>query len=192
MLWNEFRTVFATTCRIFQTLVPGKRSRQTLASLLVLLLLGMNSQAQGQAQAQVQARGQVGDWLIIKNLMQGERIAVKTQHRYRCWVESVTDDELFCRAHVSRSVRIETLAIRRSEIREIRILAHPNQSKDMWIGGAIGAGAGAIAAGTHGGSYPGVNAFFGGLAGVLPGVIVGGLVPIFQIGFQRGKIIYKR
>ncbi|HEV2195866.1 MAG TPA: hypothetical protein VGR55_09795 [Candidatus Acidoferrum sp.] len=187
---SESRRVFPTACRIVQTPLLAKRRRQLFASLLVALLLGANSQAQDQAQAQVQAGERASDWQVVKNLLRGTRIAVKTQHHYRCWAENVTDDELVCEAHTP--LKAVTLVIRRSEIREIRILPHPNQTKDMWIGGGIGAGAGAIAAGTRGGNYPGVDAFFGGLAGVLPGVIVGGIVPVFQVMFQRGKIIYKR
>lgn len=187
---SEFRKVLLTVCKVVETLLPAKCRRQIFASLLVVLLLIANSQAQGQAPAQVQPQGGGGDWNVVKSLIPGTRISVKTRHRYRCLVEDVTDDEIVCGAHSPfKSIR---LAIRRSEIHEIRISPHPNQTKDMWIGGGIGASAGAIAAGTRGGNYPVVDVFFGGLAGVLPGVIVGGMVPVFQVIFQHGKIIYKR
>jgi hypothetical protein len=71
-------------------------------------------------------------------------------------------------------------------------LPQPNQAKDGWIGAGIGAGAGAIAAGTGSRTYKGVNAFFGGLAGAGLGALVGATVPVFQIIFQRGKLICKQ
>lgn len=188
MKGSKSRKVFKTTCQVLQAAIPRKRRRAFFASLLVVLLLG-NTRAQGQAEAPVPSRS--GDWQAVKNLMPGTRISVKTGHRYRCVVEGVTDEELLCEAHVPRSFRMNTLVIHRREIQEVRILPHPNQTKDMWMGAGIGAGAGAVVAGTNSGAYPGVHAFFGGLAGALPGAIVGGMVPIFQVIFQRGKIIYK-
>lgn len=187
---SKSRKVFKTTCQVLQAAISRKRRRPLFASLLVVLLLG-NTRAQGQAEAPVPSRGRSGDWQAVKNLLPGTRISVKTGHRYRCAVEGVTDEELLCEAHVPRSFRMNTLVIRRREIHEVRILPHPNQTKDMWMGAGIGAGAGAVVAGTNSGAYPGVHAFFGGLAGALPGAMVGGMVPIFQVIFQRGKIIYK-
>jgi len=188
---SKSRKVFETPCQVLQAAISSKRTRQLFASLLVALLLA-NTQAKGQAEGQVPPRGVSGDWQAVKNLMPGTRISGKTGHRYLCAVEEVTDEELLCEAHLPRSFRMNTLVIRRSEIEEVRILPHPNQTKDMWIGAGIGAGAGAVVAGTNSGAYPGAHAFFGGLAGALPGAIVGEMVPIFQVIFQRGKIIYKR
>ena len=192
MHWGELRKVFRTGCKVVQAPVPAKRQRQTIFSLLLLLLLTANNEAQSQIHAQVQTQSKTGDWGAVKNLRPGTRISVKTQHRYHCMLITVTDDELYCEAHVPRSFRLITLAIRRSEIHEIRISPHPNQTKDLWIGAGIGAGTGAIAAGTTSRDYPCAHAFFGGLAGSLPGAIVGGMAPIFQVLFQRGQIIYKR
>ncbi len=187
---SETRRVFQTGCKLFQAFVSGRRRRQILYSMLAVLLLGASAQAQSQAPAQDRRRGGAGDWSVVKNLMPGTRISVKTHHRYRCLVENVTDDELVCGTHAPfRSI---TLMIRRSEIREIRVAPHPNQAKDAWIGAGIGAGAGAVLGGTQSRDYPGFNAFVGGLAGALPGALIGGMVPIFQVVFQRGKIIYKR
>lgn len=177
---NEFWKVFPTARQVVLAFARIDFKRRII-SLAVSMFLFAGS-----------ARAQTGDWQAVKNLMSGTRISVKTQHRYHCVVESVTDDELYCEAHVPRSFQVITLAIRRSEIHEIRISPHPNQAKDMWIGAGIGAGAGAVIAGTNSRTYPGVNAFFGGLAGALPGAIIGGIVPIFQVVFQRGKTIYKR
>lgn len=196
MNWSELRKVFRTGCREVPALVPVRRMRQIVSSMLVMLLLTANTQVQLQTQAQVQPRGGIGDWNIVKSLMPGTRISVKTQHRYRCSVENGTDDELYGEVHVPRSFRVIRLLIRRSEIRELRIAPHPNQAKDAWIGAGIGAGAGAIAAGTmaaeaNGRNYPGFPAFVGGLGGAAGGALVGGTVPIFQVLFERGKIIYK-
>jgi hypothetical protein len=41
-------------------------------------------------------------------------------------------------------------------------------------------------------TYKGVHAFFGGLAGAGLGALVGTTVPVFQIIFQRGKLICKQ
>lgn len=197
MNWSELRRVFRTGCQVLRALVPATCMHQIISSMLVLLLLTASTQAQLQTQTQVQTRGGIGDWNIVKSLTPGTRISVKTQHRYRCSVEDVTDDELYCEEHVPRSYRMITLAIRRSEIHEIRTAPHPNQTRDAWIGAGIGTGAGAIAAGTmaaeaNGRNYPGFHAFVGGLGGAAGGALVGSTVPIFQVLFQRGKIIYKR
>lgn len=193
MNWHKFWKVSRTGCREVQALIPAKCLRQVLPSLSVVLLLTLTAQAQTQNQTQPQPR--TGDWQAVKSLTPGTRISVKTQRSYRCSVEDVTDDELICGTRTP--FREVTLTIRRSEIREIRIAPHPNQAKDSWIGAGIGAGAGAIAAGTTaaqapGRNYPGFHAFVGGLAGAGSGALVGSIVPIFQVLFQRGKIIYKR
>lgn len=159
--------------------------------MLAMLLLGANTQAQSQARAQVQSPGQAGDWQAVQHLTPGTEISVKTQRHYRCVVEEVTEDELVCGAP-GRWFRVSTLVIRRSEINEVRVRPHPNQAKDAWIGAGIGAGAGAIAAGTTSRDYPGFHAFVGGAGGAAGGALVGGIVPIFQILLQRGKVIYKR
>jgi hypothetical protein len=180
MNWTKSRKVFLTGCRVVQALVPAKRKRQIISSLLVALFFGFTAQAQ------------TGDWQAVQNLKPGSYILVKAQHRYRCSLESATDDELICEGHLSRSLRLSILRIPRSEIHEVRKLPHPNQAKDAWIGAGIGAGAGAVVAGTNSRDYPGVHAFFGGLAGAAGGALVGGTVPIFQVIFQRGKLIYKQ
>jgi len=156
-----------------------------------MLFLGANIWAQSQARAQVQSTGQARDWQAVKNLSPGTEIFVKTQRRYRCVVEEVTDDELVCEEH-GGWFRVSTLMIRRSEINEVRVRPHPNQAKDAWIGAGIGAGTGAIAAGTTSRDYPGFHAFVGGSGGAMGGALVGATVPIFQLIFQRGKIVYKR
>ena len=86
---------------------------------------------------------------------------------------------------------MSTLRILRSEILEVRRLPQPNQAKDAWMGAAIGAGAGATVAASTSRAAPGANAFFGALGGAGFGALVGGIVPIFQVIFQRGKLIYK-
>lgn len=193
MNWLKFRKVSPTSCKEVQALIPSNGVRRIFSSLVGVLLIALNAQAQTQNQTQPQARN--GDWQTVKHLEPGTRISVKTQSNYRCSVEDVTDDELICGTRTP--FREATLTIRRSEIREIRIAPHPNQAKDSWIGAGIGAGAGAIAAGTTaaqapGRNYPGFHAFVGGLAGAGGGALVGATIPIFQVLFQRGKIIYKR
>lgn len=188
---SKSRKVFKTTCKVLEAAAPSKGRRAIFPRLLVVLLLA-NTRAQGQAPAEVRSRGQIGNWQAAESLVPGTRVSVKTEHRYRCAVEAVTEEELICEAHVPRSFRRNTLVIRRSQICEVRILPHPNQTKDAWIGAGIGAGAGAVLAGTNGGPYPGVQAFFGGLAGALPGAVVGGTVAVFRVLLERGKLIYKR
>ena len=148
---SKSRKVFETACQVLQAAISRKRTRQLFLSLLVVLLLA-NTQAKGQAKAQVPSRGPSGDWQAVENLMPGTRISVKTGHRYHCAVEYVTDEELICEAQVPRSFRMNTLVIPRSEIQDVRALPHPNQTKDMWIGAGIGAGAGAVVAGTNSGA----------------------------------------
>ena len=179
MNWSKSRKVFPTACMVLQALIPAKRKRQIISSMVVVVLFGFT------------ARAQTGDWLAVENLKPGSRILVKAQHRYLCSVEGATDDELVCEVHPARSLRLSTIRIPRSEIHEIRMLPQPNQAKDAWIGAGIGAGAGAITAGTGSRTYKGVNAFFGGLAGAGFGALVGATVPVFQVIFQRGKLIYK-
>jgi hypothetical protein len=177
---SKSRKVFPTACKVVQALIPAKRKRQIISSMVVALLFASSAQAQ------------TGDWQAVQNLKPGAYILVKAQHRYRCSVERATDDELVCEGHLPRSLRLSTLIIPRAEIQEVRILPHPNQAKDAWIGAGIGGAAGAVAAGTTSRTYPGVNAFFGGLGGAAGGALVGGIVPIFQVVFQHGKVIYKR
>ena len=182
MPWGELRKVLLTDCRVVRTGTAARSRRKIIVLLLVGLLLGRRAEAQAHAQPR--------DWQAVKNLMPGTHISVKTQRRYRCSVESVTADELVCRARTP--FRTVTLTIRRSEVYEIRISPQPNQAKDAWIGAGIGAGAGAIAAGTNSRDYSGFHAFVGGLGGAAGGALVGGIVPIFQLLLQRGKVIYKR
>jgi hypothetical protein len=180
MNWSKSRKVFPTLCTVVQALIPAKRKRQITSSMIVALFFGFTAQAQ------------TGDWQAVQNLKPGSYILVKAQHRYRCSVESATDDELICEGHLPRSLRVSTLRTPRSEIHEIRRLPQPNQAKDAWIGAAIGAGAGATVAASTSRTSPGANAFFGALGGAGFGALVGGIVPIFQVIFQRGKLIYKR
>lgn len=139
------------------------------------------------------AWAQTGDWQAVQSLQPGARLLVKAQHRYLCYLEGATDDQLICEVHAHRSFRLVSVSISRSEIQEVRKLPNPNQSKDAWIGAGIGAGAGAVSAGTKSKSAPGFNAFFGGLAGAGLGALVGATVPIFQVIFLRhGKLVYSR
>ena len=178
MNWSKSRKVFLTGCRVIQTFVPAKRKWQITSSLLVVLLLGSTAQAQ------------TGDWRAVQNLQPGARIMVKTQHRYPCIFVSATQDELVCDVPRHRLGGLPpTMAFSRQEIREVR--RAPNQAKDAWIGAGIGAGAGAVAAGTNSRTSPGVHAFFGGLAGAGGGALVGATVPIFQVVFHGGKLIYR-
>lgn len=164
------------------TLVPII-SRGKISSLLLVLLMFESS---GWAQTG-------GDWQAVQRLQPGVRLLVKAQHRYLCYLESATEDELICRVHARRPFRMVSVSIPRSEIQEVRKLPNPNQAKDAWIGAGIGAGAGAISAGTRSKSAPGANAFFGGLAGAGLGALVGATVPIFQVVFFRqGKLVYRR
>ena len=192
MKWNELCKAFLTARRDVQAAGGTELKRQIISLPLALLVVGTTAQAQSQNQARVQTGAQTGDWQVVAHLMPGTEISVKTEHRYHCMVESVTDDELYCKAHLPRTFRVITLAIRRSEVNEIRISPHPNQAKDAWIGAGIGATAGAVAAGTNSRDYPGFNAFVGGLGGAAGGAFVGATIPIFQLLFQRGKLIYKR
>ncbi|HKV63245.1 MAG TPA: hypothetical protein VJO16_15140 [Candidatus Acidoferrum sp.] len=75
----------------------------------------------------------------------------------------------------------------RRDIREVR--KEPNQAKDAWIGAGIGAAAGATAAASGSRDYP----VFHGLVGAAGGAGVGALamVPIFQVVFHGGKLIYR-
>jgi hypothetical protein len=78
----------------------------------------------------------------------------------------------------------------RRDIREVRKV--PNQAKDAWIGAGIDAAAGATAAAaSNSRNYPGFHAFVGGAGGAGAGALVGAMVPIFQLVFRRGKLIYR-
>lgn len=177
MNWSKSCRVFPTVCKIIDALIPAKRKRQAISSILVGLLFSSNAHAQ------------TGDWRAVQDLNPGSHILVKAQRRYLCSVEGATDDELICEVGQRRTLRTSTIRIPRSDIREIRVL--PNQAKDAWIGAGIGAGAGAIAAGTGNRTDKGFYAFFGGLAGAGIGALVGATVPIFQVIFRRSKLIYK-
>jgi hypothetical protein len=177
---SKSRKVFPTGCRVVQALVPAKCKRQIISSIVVVLFFEFTAQAQ------------TGDWQAVQNLKPGSRILVKAQHRYLCSMEGATDDELVCEGHQPRSLRLSTLTIPRSEIQEVRMLPQPNQAKDAWIGAAIGAGAGATAAASNSRTSRGANAFFGALAGAGFGALVGAMVPVFQVIFRHGKLIYKR
>src|SRR5689334_10963895 len=133
---SDLRQIFRTICKVVQAANLKKCSRQISSSMLAMLLLGGNTQAQSQARVQVQSPGQAGDWRAVQNLTPGTEISVKTQRRYRCVVEKVTEDELVCEAH-GRWFRVSTLVIRRSEINEVRVRPRPNQAKDAWIGAGM-------------------------------------------------------
>lgn len=188
---SELRQVFRTICKVVQASNPAKPRRGIWSSMFTVLLLGVSMQAQPQTRPQRNSIGQAGDWRAARNLLPGTEISVKTHHRQRCVVEEVTEDELVCEAR-GPWFHVSTLVIRRSEVIEIRVRPHPNQAKDAWIGAGIGAGAGAIAAGTTSRDYPGFHAFAGGAGGAMGGALVGSTVAIFQVIFQRGKIVYKR
>jgi len=177
---SKLRKVLLTGCRVIQALVPAKRKRQIISSLLVVLTLGSSVQAQN------------GDWQAVENLKPGTRILVKARHRYLCSMEGAADDELVCEGRQHRSLRLSTLKIPRSEIHEVRMLPKLNQTKDAWIGAAIGAGASATAAANNSETARGVNAFFGALAGAGFGALVGAMVPVFQAIFRHSKLIYKQ
>ena len=178
---SELRKILLTDCKVVPTGTTVRSRRKIIVLLLVALLLGQSAQAQ--------LHSPPGDWQAVKNLLPGTHISVKTQQRYRCSLESVTDDELVCGTRTP--FKVLTLTIRRSEIHEVRISPRPNQAKDAWIGAGRGAGAGAITAGTNSRDYPGFHAFVGGAGGAAGGALVGGIVPIFQLLLQRGKVIYK-
>jgi hypothetical protein len=179
MNWTKSRKVFLAGCRVVQPLVPAKCKRQIILSLLVVVLLGSNAQAR------------TGDWRAVENLQPGAGIMVKTQYRYPCIFVSATDDELSCdfpqRWRLGLPLR---RTFPRREIREVR--KEPNQAKDAWIGAGIGAGAGAVAAAAGSRIYPGFHAFFGGLAGAGGGALVGAMIPVFQVVFHGGKLVYRR
>jgi hypothetical protein len=163
---------------VVQAVICARRKRQVISSILVGLLFGSNAQAQA------------GGWKTVQNLKSGSHVFVKAQRRYLCSIEGATDDELVCEVHQRRSLRSSTLRIPRVEIREVRVL--PDQAKDAWIGAGIGAGAGAIAVGASSRDYKGFHAVIGGLAGAGVGALIGATVPIFQVIFQHGKLIYKQ
>src|SRR5260370_7639101 len=121
---------------------------QFISLMVVALLFGSNAQAQS------------GDWQAVQNLKPGSYILVKAQHRYRCSVEAATNEGLICQGHLPRSLRVSTLIISRSEIRELRMLPHPNQAKDALIGAGIGAGAAALLARTPSHSYARIHPLF--------------------------------
>jgi len=162
MNFGKSRSVFLTACMVTLALIPC-------------------------------AEAQTGSWQAVENLPPGREISVKTQRRYFCILESVNDAELVCEVHPRRNPRTSTIAIPRAEVREVReARTLPNQRKSALIGAGIGAGSGAIVAGVNSTTSRGANAFFGGLAGAGIGAVVGATVPVFQVLFKRGKLIYRR
>ncbi len=182
MNWSELRWGFRTVCMVPRTAFPSRLKRQIVVWAISVLFFAVSVQAQ------------TGDWRAVESLKPGSRVRVRTdaQRRIACSVEGATDTELFCEVHVRRSLRTSTLSIPRSEIQEVRVLPNPNQTKDAAIGAAIGAGAGATGAAINARVARGANAFFGGLAGAGIGALIGASVPVFQVVFQRSKLIYKR
>jgi hypothetical protein len=179
MKLSKLRKVFPTACMVVQALMPANRWRQFFSLIIAGLLLQSSAQAQ------------TGDWQAVENLKTGSYILVNAQHRYRCSIESVTDDNLICERRPPHSSRLFALTIPRSEIREIRLLPLPDQGKDARNGAVIGAGAGAIAGASTNTVARGANSIFGGLAGAGLGALAGAFVPVFQLALQRSKLIYK-
>jgi hypothetical protein len=181
MNWSELRRVFRTACMVLRAAFPSRLKRQIVVWAISVLFA-----------ASVQA--QTGDWRMVENLKPGSWVRVRTdaQRRIQCSVEGATDTELFCEVHVRRSLRTSTLSIPRSEIQEVRVLPNPDQAKDAAIGAAIGAGTVATDAAINAGVARGAYVFFGGLAGAGIGALIGASVPVFQVIFQRSKLIYRR
>ena len=182
MKGSKSRKVFLTGCRVVQALGLAKRRRNIVYLLLAVFLWCPTAHA----------KKKTDDWRVVENLEPGTHVIVKAQHKYSCTVEGATEEQLFCWVHKRRPFHLISIAIPRVEIREVRTLPLPNQSRDMWMGAGVGAAGGALTAGLTSKSFPGVNAFFGGLAGALPGALVGGTVPIFQLLIQHGHLIYKQ
>ena len=179
MKWSKLRKFLRTVRRLRVTLAPMSRALRIISALLAALLLLPNAQAQTR------------DWQAVRNLRPGTRIMVKAEHRYPCSFLSATEHELSCEVPQHWRIGLPAQMIfSRAEIREIR--KEPNQAKDAWIGAGIGGTAGAVAAGSSSRDYPGFHAFVGGLAGAGAGALVGATVPIFQVLFHGGKLIYKR
>src|SRR5262245_56065989 len=107
---SDLRQVFRTNCKVVQAANLRNCRRQISSLMLAMLLLGTNTKAQSQSPVQVQSAGQAGDWQAVRSLMPGTEISVKTQRRYRCAVEQVTEDELVCEAH-GQWLRVSTLVI---------------------------------------------------------------------------------
>ena len=140
-------------------------------------------------------QAQTGDWQAVKNITPGSPTAVNAQRRYHCDFEYATDDKLVCTVYRRRpfgSPTSSAITISRAAIREVRTLPDPDLDRGALIGAGIGGGTLAVAAAINGGPNRGVAAFFAFLAGAFVGYIVGGMVPIFQVMFQRGKVVYKR
>lgn len=154
------------------------RKVAVLSSLLVLLLCAPG------------LRAQKNDWHKVEQLEPGSWLHVKARRKYFCVLEGVAHDELICEVHLRRSFATATIAIPRSEVREVRKLPNlDDQHRDGWIGAGLGATAGAILAGTGARAYRGANAVVGGLGGGAAGYFGGALVVLFQM---HGKLIYKR
>ena len=154
------------------------RTPRIISWVLVVLLFASSAEAQ------------IGDWQAVQNLKSGTRILVKAKERYFCSFENASNDQLVCEVPRHGTLGRRSVAILRSEITEVRRL--PNQAKAAWIGAGVGAGAGAVLGASTSKTSRGANAFFGGVAGAGLGALVGGIVPIFQVLFHHGKVIYKR
>jgi hypothetical protein len=179
MKWSKSRKFFRTLRSVRMTLAPMRRVPRVIGALLAALLVLPNAQAQ------------MRDWQAVRNLRPGTRIMVKVEHRYPCSFLSATEDEVSCEVPQHWRLGLPAqMTFSRAEIREIR--KEPNQAKDAWIGAGIGAGAGAVAAASTSRSFPGFHGFVGGLAGAGAGALVGATVPIFQVLFHGGKLVYKR
>jgi hypothetical protein len=179
---GELRRVFRTACKVLRAAFPSGLKRQIVVWAISVLFFAASVQAQ------------TGDWRMVENLKPGSRVRVRTdaQRRIQCSVEGATDTELICEVHVRRSLRTSTLSIPRSEIQEVHVLPNPDQAKDAAIGAAIGAGAGATGGAINARVARGAYGFFGALAGAGIGALIGASVPVFQVIFQRSKLIYKR
>jgi hypothetical protein len=179
MKWTKSRKFFRTVRSVRMTLAPLSHAPRIIGMLLAALLVLPNAQAQ------------MRDWRAVRDLPPGTRIMVKAEHRYPCSFLSATEDELSCEVPENWRLSLPAqMTFSRVEIREIR--KEPNQVKDAWIGAGIGGAAGAAAAASTSRSFPGFHGFVGGLAGAGAGALVGATVPIFQVLFHGGKLIYKR
>ena len=176
MNWSKSRKVFPTACMVLQALIPAKRKRQIISSMVVALFFGSTAQAQ------------TGDWQAVENLKPGTRISVKARHRVRCIFQGATLDELTCKRsdRLFRTLSSEIVFDRQS-VREVRL--ERSDEANAAVGAAIGAGAGAAAGASNGNG----TLTRGGGALLLGGI--GAIVGWFfgaDFHILHGKTIYKR
>jgi hypothetical protein len=176
MNWSKSRKVFRTACMVAQALIPAKRKRQIISTMVVALFFGFTAQAQ------------TGDWQAIENLKPGTRISVKARHRVRCVFQRASQDELACE-RFDRLFRTlpSKIVFDRQSVREVR-LERSNEANAA-VGAAIGAGAGAAAGASSGNGTltRGGGALLLGCIGAIVGWFFGANFHILH-----GKTIYKR